>query len=249
MKKLLYASILLFAVIIASCSKKTDVLSFENIQDYNLQIIGKQITYRLDSTLYIHFGTKDTVISYFVKDSVMAQVTDNLGRTAYRIFRYSRQGTTAPWIASNTFMTVPQENTIEFIENNNRFLKLKQPVREGYSWKGNTYLDTYSLLSDIKYMDDWDYTYEDVDQPLVLGAFTLDSTITVNQRDEEIGDFANDTTYSEKNLSIEKYAKGIGLVSRNFLHWEYQPYRPIPAVPPRGYKIGYGVTMTMIGHN
>lgn len=230
---------------LGSCSKKTEVLTFDNIQDYNLQTPGKQITYKLDSTLYINFGTKDTVVSYFVKDSVMAQITDNLGRTAYRIFRYSRQGTTAPWNPINSFMTVPQDNTIEFIENNNRFIKLKQPLRDGYSWKGNTYLDTYSLLSDIKYMDDWDYTYQDLNQPLVLGSVTVDNTITVNQRDEEIGNVTDVNSYSEKNLSIEKYAKGIGLVYRNFLHREYQP----PTPGHGGYRLGYGVTMTMISHN
>lgn len=245
MKKTLFSLLVLAAVVITSCSKKTEVLSFENIQDYNLQVPGKQITYKLDSTLYINFGTKDTVVSYFVKDSVMAQITDNLGRTAYRIFRYSRQSANAPWNPINTFETVPTDNTIEFIENNNRFIKLKQPLRNDFSWKGNTYLDTYSLLSDIKYMDDWDYTYQNVDGPLALGTVSVDSTITVNERDEEIGNVNDANSYSEKNLSIEKYGKGIGLVYRNFLHREYQP----PTPGHGGYKLGYGVTMTMISHN
>ena len=244
MKQIVF-SLLVVAVVLASCSKKTEELSFGNIQDYNLQVVGKQITYKLDSTLFINFGTKDTVVSYFVKDSVMAQITDNLGRTAYRIFRYSRKTTTAPWVASNTFMTVPVNNTIEFIENNLRFIKLKQPLRDAYSWKGNSYLDTYSLTSDIKYMDDWDYTYEAVNETITLNGVNIDSTITVNERDEVIGNISDPNSYSEKNLSIEKYAKGIGLVYRNFLHREYQP----PTPGGGNYRTGYGVTLTMLSHN
>ncbi len=244
MKKIVL-SFLAGSLLIASCSKKTEVLDLGRIEDYNLQIVGKQITYKLDSTLFINFGTKDTVVSYFVKDSVVAQITDNLGRNAYRIFRYIRKTATAPWQSSNTFMTVPVNNTVEFLENNLRFIKLKQPLRDGYSWKGNTYLDTYSLNSDIKYMDDWDYTYENLNESIVLNGVTIDSTITVNQRDEVIGNIADPNSYSEKNLGIEKYAKGIGLVYRNFLHREYQP----PTPGGGNYRIGYGVTMTMISHN
>lgn len=245
MRKSLLSLVLLSAIIITGCKKTTETLNLEDLNSYSLQVVGKQITYKLDSTLYINFGTKDTVVSYQVKDSVVAQITDNLGRTAYRIFRYIRKTAADAWQANNTFMVVPVNNTIEFVENNHRFLKLKQPLRDAYSWKGNTYLDTYSLNSDVKYMDDWDYTYQDMFTPLTLGTITLDNTITVNQRDEEIGNLTDPNSYSEKNLSIEKYAKGIGLVYRNFLHREYQP----PTPGHLGYKLGYGVTMTMISHN
>ena len=39
--------------------------------------------------------------------------------------------------------------------------------------------------------------------------------------------------------------KGIGLIYREFLHWEYQGAQPgRPA-----YYLGYGVKLTMIDHN
>ena len=53
------------------------------------------------------------------------------------------------------------------------------------------------------------------------------------------------TQYAEKNYSVEKYAKNIGLVYKEFLHWEYRArYRQ--AAP--GFT-GYGVKLTMTGHN
>jgi hypothetical protein len=236
---------LVLLLTVAGCSKKTAVLDLPNMADYNLQVPGKSITYKLDSLLYINFGQKDTTVSYFVKDSVAAEITDNLGRKAYRIFRFIRKTATAPWQPNNTFMTVPTDNTVEFVENNLRFIKLKQPIRDAYSWKGNSFIDTYSLNSEYKYLDDWDYIYENIGEALTLGSVQLSNTITVNQRDEVIGNINDVNSYSEINKGIEKYAKGVGLVYRNFLHREYQP----PTPGRGGYKVGYGVTMTVIAYN
>jgi hypothetical protein len=245
MRKLLFLSAAFIVLLATACSKKTEVLDLGNIGDYNLQQPGKVIVYKLDSLLYINFGQKDTVVSYFIKDSVMAKITDNLGRPAYRIFRYIRKAATDAWQSNNTFMTVPSDNSVEYVENNQRYLKLKQPLRDGYSWKGNTYIDTYSLNSEFKYLDDWDYVYENIDATITISGISVPNTITVNQRDEVIGNITDLNSYSEKNLGIEKYAKGIGLVYRNFLHREYQP----PTPGRLGYKTGYGVTITMISHN
>jgi hypothetical protein len=142
-------------------------------------------------------------------------------------------------------MAVPTDFAMEFIENNMRFLKLKGPIRNGYSWKGNSYIDTYSINSTVKYLDDWDYTYDSVDVQLSLGAFTLNNTLKVAQRDEIIGNPSDPNSYSEINFAVEKYAKDVGLIYRDFLHVEYQP----PTPGRGGYRQGYGVRMTMIDHN
>lgn len=240
-----FLPLIIAALAFNACNKSNDVLEIASVADYSPTVIGKYITYALDSTVFINFGTKDTVISYQVKHEVDAQITDNLGRPAYRIIRYIRKTAANAWVPDNTFMTVPTDFTIEFVENNMRFVKLKGPVREGYTWKGNTYIDTYSLNSNVKYLDDWDYVYENVDQPLTVGSFNLDSTLTVNQRNEIIGNPSDPNSYNEINFSLENYAKGLGLVYRNFSHVEYQPPRPGVGA----YRIGYGVKMTMIDHN
>ena len=45
--------------------------------------------------------------------------------------------------------------------------------------------------------------------------------------------------------NVEKYAKGIGLIVKDFLHWEYTG----PSGGSNGYYVGYGVRLTMIDHN
>jgi hypothetical protein len=245
MKKVFFISIVFSSLFFSACKKSTEVLNLSTVQEFAPQIVGKYITYNLDSTVFINFGTKDTIMKYQVKHQVDGALTDNLGRPAFRITRYIRKTAANPWLPDNTFVAVPTEFALEFIENNMRFIKLKGPLRDDFSWKGNSYIDTYSLNSNVKYLDDWDYTYENVNQPLTLGTFTLDSTLTVNQRDETIGNPNDPNSYSEINMGSENYAKGIGLVYRNFLHVEYQPPTPGRA----GYRVGYGVKMTMIDHN
>jgi len=248
MKKLFLFFLVAIAVIsFNSCKKSTDDFQATPLSDYFPLEIGKYVVYNLDSTVYTNFGTNLEIHNYQVKYEVDAAIVDNLGRPAFRIFRYIRTSPTGTWTPDHSFMAVNTGNTIEFIENNMRFLKLEQVIRDNFSWKGNSYIDTYSLNSDVKYLDDWDYIYENVGQPDQVGTFALDNTITVNQRDEVVGEPTIDTAYSEINQSQEKYAKGIGMVYRNFFHSEYQP--PVPGLGGHFVDGSFGVTLTMIDHN
>ncbi|CAN5341999.1 hypothetical protein BH09BAC2_BH09BAC2_08690 [soil metagenome] len=234
---------LTIVVIITSCKKQNDSFSSAPLSDYFPLQVGKYITYNLDSFVYINFGKKDTVRKYQVKDSVAEQIVDNLGRKGFRILRLIRKNALESWSPDNSFFAVPTAGTIELIQNNLRFIKLVSPINNGFSWKGNRYLPSeidpsYEFAS--AFMEDWDYTYQDVNTPLMIGTTRFDSTITVAEIDETQGDPAV-TQYADKTYSIEKYAKGIGLIYREFLHWEYQSGN-------RAYK-GYGEKMTIIDHN
>ena len=244
-----YFSVLIIfgtVILLNSCKKRVDDFTSASITDYYPLEVGKYITYNLDSTVFINFGQRDTVIRYQVQDKVDAQITDNNGKPAYRIIRYIRKNETQDWLPNSTFMAVPTDNSLEFIENNLRYIKLKLPITEGFSWMGNSYIDTYSLNSDVKYLDVWQYTYDSLNLPLTLGNLIIDSTVTVNEKDEFLGQDPNinGTEYAEKNYSVEKYAKSIGLVYKEFLHWEYQG----PQSSSPGYT-GYGVKLSMIDHN
>ena len=248
MRKEIFLIALAPLLIFSACNKSTEGFKTASLSDYYPFKVGKYVTYNLDSSVvYLNFGSSIAVINYQVKYSVDAQITDNLGRTAYRIIRYIRKTPTDPWAADNTFMAVPSETSVEFIENNFRYLKMKLPISEGYSWKGNSYIDTYSLNSTVKYLDDWDYTYDSLNVSAKIGTVTVDSTLKVTERNEIIGNPSNPNSYSERNFSEEKYAKGIGLVYRKFLHTEYQP--PVPGHPGSFADASYGVTLTMIDHN
>lgn len=247
MKRIIFLACLFSLLVLNACKKETEEFKTAAIEDFAPLAPGKFIIYQLDTFKYLPFSLKDTTISYQVKHEVDALINDNLGRPSYRIIRYIRRTAQQLWTPDNSFTAINTGIGLEFIENNQRFLKLKLPVKEGYSWKGNSYIDTYSLNSTVRYLDDWDYTYENVNEPLTLGNARLDSTIKVNQREEIIGNPADPKSYSEKNIGIEIYAKGIGLVYRKFLHTEFQPSTPGSAA---SYSDGsYGITLSMISHN
>jgi hypothetical protein len=245
-KRILLPAILA-VLFFSSCKKETEEFKTPLISEYVPLQVGKYITYQLDSFRYLPFSTQGVTLSYQVKFLVDGEITDNLGRPAYRIVRQIRDNATDPWVPDNSFTAINTGTGFEFIDNNLRFLKLKEPIKNGYTWKGNSFINTSTQYTDFRFLDGWDYTYDSLDAPLTLGAITLDSTVKVAQRDEVIGNPGDVNSYSEINYSVEYYAKGIGLVYKTFLHSEYQP--------PTSGGLGYysdatrGFTLTMIDHN
>ncbi|UAY51720.1 hypothetical protein [Ferruginibacter albus] len=251
MKKLFFLSVITIAIL--SACNKTDDFSPVSLGDYNLQTPGKYIIYQLDSISYANNGIPQT-ISYFAKDVVdSVPITDTLGRTGYRIYHYIKKNESDEWQPDNTFFTIPTKSNIEFIADNLRYIKLAAPMTEGFSWKGNAYIDTKTQTQtvttpgvadwDLSYMDDWDYMYSNVNQPATVGNLSFDSTVTVNERDEVSGDTTDVSYYSEVTHSVEQYAKGVGLVYRNFVHRIWQP--GLGAYE----STSYGITLTIIDHN
>lgn len=240
MKKMSLITCLLLLVFFVSCKKTNEVLQTDEISDYAPLVVGKYITYKLDSLVFINFNSASTIRSYQVKYAVDAQITDNLNRPAYRIVRYIRKTGGENFVPDATFMATNTGTSLEFVENNQRFIKLRVPIRGGYSWKGNAFIDTYSINSDFRFLDNWDYTYANVGV-MENGL----ETIQINQQDEVIGNTSDLNGYSEVNKGMEKYAKGLGMIYRLFLHTEYQP----PTPGRNGFYDGYGVTLSMIDHN
>ena len=246
-KKIIFAGILV-AFLFSACKKETEEYKSTTISDYAPLQVGKYITYQLDSFRYLPQSLVSLVISYQVKYAIDAEVTDNNGRPAFRVIRYIRNNSTQPWTPDNTFMAVNTGNTFEFIENNLRYIKLKQPFNDSYSWKGNSFIATTSQNIDIRYLDNWDYIYDSLNLPKTIGTLNFDSTLMVNQRDEIIGNPGDPNSYSEKNYGVEYYAKGIGLIYKKFLHSEYQP--PTSPGGTGSYSDATkGATFTIIDHN
>src|SRR5690606_7754699 len=130
----------------------------------------------------------------------------------------------ADWKPLTTYMVTPLGKSIETVEENQRYIRLKLPVTEGYTWKGNAYINpgsfdpSYSIAS-------WDYVYENVNAPFSFeNGPTIPNSITVNQRDEILGNPDNPYAYTIENFSKEVYAKNIGLIYKEFFHSEYQTF-------------------------
>jgi hypothetical protein len=240
-----------------SCDKKEDYVT-DKISDYMKLAPGKYITYRLDSTVFTNFGRTIEIHKYQVKHEIDALITDNIGRPSYRVYVYIRDSAgLQPWLpAGNTYFITPLDNQVELIENNLRFIKLHEPFKNAYSWKGNKYLpsDTcggpycplYKFSNDDD-MQDWDYYYDGDASSFSYKGINYSDVFTVEEKDESFNvPITVPTSYAAKTRSVERYAKNIGLVFRELTMWEYQPNTGNPAGP---YYTGFGATMWMIDHN
>jgi hypothetical protein len=239
-----------FLFSLASCEKETEEFTTEAIADYLPLTAGKYITYRLDSTVFTNLGRNEEIHRYQVKHVVDAQVPDNLGRPSYRIFRYLRDSLgTQPWVPNGTYFITPLPDQVEVIEDNLRYIKLHLPFKLDVDWKGNKYLSDdpfaslYTFNNDDD-MNDWDYSIDEFDATTTIGNKTVNDVYTIFQIDDAFNAPVTDPNIiGLRTLSTEKYAKNIGLVTRDFILWEYQP------ASGGGFKTGFGIKMWMIDHN
>lgn len=246
----------IFAGTFFSCSPEKEEFTTEPLSDYMPLVVGKYITYRLDSMVFKQFGSVTEIREYQVKHQVDAIITDNSGNQSYRINRYIRDAAgVQPWQVQieGTFYITPKSDQIEVIEDNLRFIKLHLPIRDGFSWKGNSYLtdDPYSPagynFSNDNDMEDWDFYYENFAPTFTYKNINYTDVYTVEQVDESLNvPITVPTAYASRSRGVEKYSKNIGLVYREYELWEYQPNTGGSGGP---YKNGFGITMWMIDHN
>jgi hypothetical protein len=178
-----------------------------------------------------------------------AQLTDNLGRPSYRVYTYIRDSAgTQSWTANGSYLITPAAQQTEVIEDNMRVLRLHLPIKEGFSWPGNSYLaddpylPTYDFNNDND-MNSWDFTYDSFDPSFSYRGNNYTDVCTVVEHDEHSNAPVTDVgAYGFNTQAIDKYSKNIGLIYRKFELWDYQ-------TSPTTHYTGFGVTMWMIDHN
>jgi hypothetical protein len=224
------------------CSKTEDGVPAANMSEYYPLQIGKYITYRLDSTVYANLNTTKVVRTYIVQDRIDAVVKDNLGNDAYRIRRMMQSNIdTTVWADNATFLVIPSRQKTEFIENNLRFIKLINPVRDFTTWQGNSQINV--LDGFLRFYENWEYFYEKTGEPFTINNLNFPETVTVNHIDEVDGNPNDKRFFYEITRSSEVYAKGVGLIYKDFFHELWQP------VTANFQPNSYGIRLTILNHN
>lgn len=231
--------------LLLGCSKQTEELRLTELSEYYPLQVGRVYVYRLDSSLIPFFGTELDTRSYHARDSIADTIRDNLDRLSYRVYRFVTDTLEQnAWKPIGAYYITPADNSTEVVDDNNlRIIKLVKPIRDGYSWSGNSYIDTKTAGSLYQYMDGWNFQYQNTGQSYSVLYGTLPNTITVLQVDDTSppGPF-DPNNYQQRNYSVEVYAKGVGLIYKEFLHsvWQVTP-------PPAGYDNDtYGIKLNLI---
>lgn len=247
--------LLAFSILIGlgSCTSEKETLSFAEIADYAPYSVGKYITYRVDSLVFTNFGRTIEIHKYQMKHVVDATFTDGMGRPSYRIIRYITDSTAStPWQPDGTYFITPVNDQLEVVEDNRRVIKLHQPIRAEYTWKGNRFLpnDPYEPLynfSNDDAMADWDFRIDGDPTTFTHRGNTYSNVLTIDAVDEAFNvPIVNQNVYASLSRSVEKFSKNIGLVYRQHELWEHQPNTGGSGGP---YKVGFGITQWMIDHN
>ncbi len=240
--------LLFLAAFLFSCTDKKETLDVEPLNNYFPLQVGKSITYRLDSTVFTFNGTRIETHKYQVKHTVLQEVNSD-GQKSFIVQRVLNNETaTGSWVNNGTYLVTPYQKKIEVTTDNLRVTSLQGPLRAGFSWKGNSQLpfEPYKQLFDFSLigysMNSWNFSYTGYGDETIEGQ-NYNNVWTVEQNNEVLNmpPTAN-TEVATKEVSVEKYAKGIGLVYKDYQMYEYQK-------GTSAFYMGFGVTMWMISHN
>ena len=242
-------TIILIASAALSCKKEIEVLKPQILTDYYPLKVGNIITYQVDSTIFVNLGTVKTIRSYLMRDRIDSIITDNLGRPSFKVRRSVRsQADSTKWIDTYSYLVTydSSKQRLELVENNLRFIKLASPLSTGVQWNGTSFINSSS--SELQYLSDWRFIYENVRRPYTVNGISYTETVTVNQRNDSIGTPSNKSFYFEKTIAKEVYSKSIGLIYKEFLHEAWQPANGSSAA---GYyePNSYGIKLSILSHN
>lgn len=241
--KTLVALSLVFTII--SCEKQSVEVTFASIKDYYPIQKGRSITYQLDSTIYNESNNTKSISSQIIRDVLDTTLTDNLGTTNYIYKRSIRNKVdTTKWDLQLTYRVIIDSTKLIVTENNLRFIKLVSPLREGYSWKGNSYINSAENTA-LSYLSDWQYTYEKINTPETINKISFPETISVLQKNDTIGNPNDRKQYAAILYSKEIYAKQTGLIYKEMINETWQPPN---SNNPNGYfeKNCFGIKLSIL---
>jgi len=181
--------------------------------DYYPLIVGQYRIYQVDS-MQFDIGTGDLPVrdsaTFYLREEVKEVWQDPTGGDLYRIERYRSDHPDGPWEIWDVVTRSRTTNQGYYTENNIRLINLIFPLTPGIRWNGTSFIDDRILVlvrgESIEMYKDWDFEVLEVGSKESIGDLSFPEVATIRQVDSE--------NIIEKRYSLEKYAKGVGLVFR-----------------------------------
>lgn len=170
--------------------------------DYYPTTEGKYVIYDVDSTIFNDLPRDTFHYAYRIKERIADSFTDNEGRPALRLERFikkyqiDKSYDQQAWTIKEVWMVNADQVSVQVVEGNVRYTKLVFPIQAKNSWNGNAH----------NTIGEWQYTIDYVEKKETINGKTLDKVLRVEQKDFR--------TLISWQFYAEKYAKGVGLVSR-----------------------------------
>jgi len=233
------------------CSSCKDESTFEEpiideTQAYFPIGIGKSITYQVDSIIYDPTENSVEVDTnrVYIQEVVVDTFRDEVGALIYRIERYQSSDSNFNWEIKDVWSASKSTTRAERFEENLRFVKMVFPVEDGDIWDGNVFIDETTLFSiageSIEIFKSWFYEVLSTDESEEIGGFFFEHVTTISQADEE--------NLIELRRSVEKYAKGVGLVYREMEVYDTQTIDETVSWDDKADK-GFKLVMVVVDYN
>lgn len=175
--------------------------------------IGKFIEYEADSVIYDpqpNNAIKIDTIRFWVRDVITDSLRDASGQMTYTIEHFQRKDTAQAWQIKRVWSAAHREDYVERSEENLRYLKIPQIFQEKMAWNAHVFI---SSDLEIKVADEamqpfskkWTFNIESFGKAENVNNKNYSDVLTIKgQTDPRI--------FNERRYTLEKYAKGIGLI-------------------------------------
>ena len=192
-------SILLLLMLLVSCGKENSNVDLNTYESYFPMVFGTYVDYEVvDIKHDINAEIMNDTSVYYLRTVIGDTITDNANRLARKFFRKKRNEPSEPWVITDVWTTLINDNRVEVTEENKRKVWLILPPMNSSSWDRNAYNTDDAILC----------TYDGIHENLPVHNIEFDSVLTVEQ--EEV---LNLVSFRRK---YEQYANKIGLVNKHY---------------------------------
>ncbi len=213
-----YFSLFLFAVccgiLFQSCKDETEgeFAGFET-EFYPLEI-GKFWEYQVDSVTYAIGGNNVDSTTSFIREEIVDNFIDATGDTVARIDKFWKRNINDDWQIQKAVTATRSGNQAIRTEDNLRFIKIVLPPNVGSRWNGNVFIDPFQ---DFRVGGELVKIYKDWDDAEVIERQATASVNGVSYSDLVTVVLTNTSSIIERRFAQEQYAKGVGLISAEYM--------------------------------
>lgn len=227
--KIVFYTLLFCLVFIAACKKQEAVKTTADFS-YCPLVVGNWISYEvIDINIDEPSDVYDT-LNYKIKEIIDSSFIDD-NEQVYRIERYIKLNDSANWTIKDVWFANYTKNSIQMVEENQRFVKIIFPVKINSTWNGNAF-----NINEPK-----QYEITSLDLPETINNMAFDSVLQVTQ--------FNISNLIEKRVEIEKYAKKVGLVYKELTDIYSDKITSVPIEERAKTATIYKMTIIAYGSN
>lgn len=204
----------LFSLTIMSCSSNETETLPNRGNDYYPLVLGKTAVFDLDSVIYDPQPNSIQIDTYRwqAREVLSDTLRTKAGQLTYIIDRSIKTAASVNWTPRETFGAALTSDYALLSENNLTYIKFPTYFDVGTNWDGNYFNDVSTKL-DVAgeilepFSKKWTFEVISYGKAEKVGTKDYPDVLTIQaQSDPKI--------LTEKRYSLEKYAKGVGLVYR-----------------------------------